>query len=318
MGWERKRGKLHEFNRLLRGAQDTSFMPIGGTPPTAPRGVRYVITLDADTRLPIGAVRPAGRHRRASAQLRRAWIRKRQARGGGLRASCSRASRRSCRPPRRARCSSACSPRPRAWTCMRRGVGRVSGSVRRRQLHRQGPVRRGCLRGRAAPAALPEDAVLSHDLLESVFARCALVSDIELFEDFPSHAEVAAARAAPLGTRRLATAALDLRRAQAAASARSAAGRCSTICAARCWRPRLLATLVASWSIPQAPRLAWLLAARRGVVVAGAARLVAGAAAGPARHLLAPSLAHACAEELRGGVGYAVVALATSVARRRG
>ena len=26
MGWERKRGKLHEFNRLLRGATDTSFM----------------------------------------------------------------------------------------------------------------------------------------------------------------------------------------------------------------------------------------------------------------------------------------------------
>ena len=26
MGWERKRGKLHEFNRLLRGATDTSFV----------------------------------------------------------------------------------------------------------------------------------------------------------------------------------------------------------------------------------------------------------------------------------------------------
>ena len=26
MGWERKRGKLHELNRLLRGATDTSFL----------------------------------------------------------------------------------------------------------------------------------------------------------------------------------------------------------------------------------------------------------------------------------------------------
>ena len=26
IGWERKRGKLEEFNRLLRGAQDTSFV----------------------------------------------------------------------------------------------------------------------------------------------------------------------------------------------------------------------------------------------------------------------------------------------------
>ena len=29
MGWERKRGKLHELNRLLRGATDTSFVGDG-------------------------------------------------------------------------------------------------------------------------------------------------------------------------------------------------------------------------------------------------------------------------------------------------
>jgi cyclic beta-1,2-glucan synthetase len=51
MGWERKRGKLHELNRLLRGATDTSFVR-DGRPPAVPSGVRYVITLDADTRLP--------------------------------------------------------------------------------------------------------------------------------------------------------------------------------------------------------------------------------------------------------------------------
>ena len=52
MGWERKRGKLHELNRLLRGATDTTFMPVAGRPSQVPNGVRYVITLDADTRLP--------------------------------------------------------------------------------------------------------------------------------------------------------------------------------------------------------------------------------------------------------------------------
>src|SRR5438477_4201491 len=51
IGWERKRGKLHELNRLLRGATDTSFVTT-----LVPPGVRYVITLDADTRLPRGAV----------------------------------------------------------------------------------------------------------------------------------------------------------------------------------------------------------------------------------------------------------------------
>jgi cyclic beta-1,2-glucan synthetase len=57
MGWERKRGKLHELNRLLRGAADTTFVEVGGRPPAVPADIRYVITLDADTRLPLDAAR---------------------------------------------------------------------------------------------------------------------------------------------------------------------------------------------------------------------------------------------------------------------
>jgi Glycosyltransferase family 36/Glycosyl hydrolase 36 superfamily, catalytic domain len=52
MGWERKRGKLHELNQLLRGALDTTFVEVGGRRPVIPPHIRYVITLDADTRLP--------------------------------------------------------------------------------------------------------------------------------------------------------------------------------------------------------------------------------------------------------------------------
>ncbi len=48
MGWERKRGKLHELNRLLRGDKNTSFYP---TSPYLPMDCRFVMTLDADTRL---------------------------------------------------------------------------------------------------------------------------------------------------------------------------------------------------------------------------------------------------------------------------
>ncbi|MGH7194354.1 MAG: GH36-type glycosyl hydrolase domain-containing protein, partial [Candidatus Saccharimonadales bacterium] len=51
MAWERKRGKLNEFNRLLRGALDTSFTVASGDLEPLPR-IRYVITLDADTQLP--------------------------------------------------------------------------------------------------------------------------------------------------------------------------------------------------------------------------------------------------------------------------
>ena len=51
MGWERKRGKLQEFNRLLRGDGDTSFTVCSAPLERLP-AVRYVLTLDADTTLP--------------------------------------------------------------------------------------------------------------------------------------------------------------------------------------------------------------------------------------------------------------------------
>src|SRR2546430_16723834 len=51
MGWERKRGKIEEFNALLRGATNTSFHIMVGDRSILEK-VRYVITLDADTRLP--------------------------------------------------------------------------------------------------------------------------------------------------------------------------------------------------------------------------------------------------------------------------
>nr|WP_251860863.1 hypothetical protein [Clostridium sp. Marseille-Q2269] len=51
MGWERKRGKLEEFNKLVRGEEDTSYNVISGNIKTL-RNVKYVITLDADTKLP--------------------------------------------------------------------------------------------------------------------------------------------------------------------------------------------------------------------------------------------------------------------------
>jgi cyclic beta-1,2-glucan synthetase len=57
MGWERKRGKLHELNQFLRGATNTTFISLGGLPPETIPAVRYVITLDTDTGLPRGAAR---------------------------------------------------------------------------------------------------------------------------------------------------------------------------------------------------------------------------------------------------------------------
>jgi cyclic beta-1,2-glucan synthetase len=53
MGWERKRGAIVEFNRLLRGGRDTGFDIVTPDLSALPR-IKYVITLDADTCLPMG------------------------------------------------------------------------------------------------------------------------------------------------------------------------------------------------------------------------------------------------------------------------
>ena len=89
IGWERKRGKLHELNRLLRGATDTTFMPTDGRPPAVPSGVRYVVTLDADTRLPretvqrlIGKMAHPLNHPRFDPDARRVGVRPRATASG--------------------------------------------------------------------------------------------------------------------------------------------------------------------------------------------------------------------------------------------
>ena len=46
----------------------------------------------------------------------------------------------------------------------------------------------------ALEGQIPENSVLSHDLLEGIFARAGLASDIEVVEEFPSRYAVAAAR----------------------------------------------------------------------------------------------------------------------------
>ncbi len=56
MGYERKRGKLMEFNALLRGGSRERFSAIVGDT-TVLSSIKYVITLDTDTQLPRDAAR---------------------------------------------------------------------------------------------------------------------------------------------------------------------------------------------------------------------------------------------------------------------
>lgn len=55
MGWERKRGKIEEFNDFLHGGAKEAFPVVEGDVDGL-RGTRYVVTLDADTVAPPGAV----------------------------------------------------------------------------------------------------------------------------------------------------------------------------------------------------------------------------------------------------------------------
>jgi len=57
IGWERKRGALVELNRLLLGHDNTSFKVICGDISKIIGKIKYVITLDADTKLPIDAAK---------------------------------------------------------------------------------------------------------------------------------------------------------------------------------------------------------------------------------------------------------------------
>ena len=192
MGWERKRGKLHEFNRLLRGATDTTFVAVSGKAPVAPSGVRYVITVDEDTKLPIGTVRRlvgAAAH----ALNRPVWdeAARRVVHGYGV------------LQPR----VTPVFPTRREATIYQRVFAGPSGmdpyaaaaSDVYQDLFGEGSytgkglydvdVFESALAGR-----VPQNAMLSHDLFEGIFARSGLVSDVEFFDEFPSNAQVAATR----------------------------------------------------------------------------------------------------------------------------
>ncbi len=255
MGWERKRGKLHEFNRLLRGAIDTSFTPINGLSAVAPRDVRYVITLDADTQLPLGTVcQLVG----AAAHPLNCPVfdpkAKRVVEGYGLLQP-----RVTSTLPQRLERS--------AFLRLISGSGGYDPYARAVSDVYQDLFGHGIYMGKglynvdAFEAALagrvPENTQLSHDLFESVFARCALVSDIELFEEFPARSSVAASR-----SHRWARGDWQLLRWIFGPSGQDMPliGRWHMLDNLRrsLSAPGNFFTLVVSWAIPVAPTMTWL------------------------------------------------------------
>ena len=192
MGWERKRGKLHELNQLMRGSTETSFIATAGTAPSAIPGVRFVITLDADTRLPRGAAhRLIGTMAHPLNRPRHDPTAGRVVEGYAI------------VQPR----ITPSLPTDREGSLFQKAFSGPSGldpyaaavSDVYQDLFQEGSYTgKGIYEIDAFEAALtgkvPDNTMLSHDLFEGTFARAALASDIELIEEFPTHFEASAAR----------------------------------------------------------------------------------------------------------------------------
>lgn len=190
MGYERKRGKLADLNAILRGHGQDRFMTIIGDVSIL-RGADFVITLDSDTQLPRDVAReliatmahPLNRPRfdartgcvtggysilqpRVAISLpstSQSWFARLFAGDPGI------------------------DPYTRAVSDVYQDLF-SEGSFIGKGIYDIDAFERAC------QSRFPENSILSHDLLEGCYARSALVSDILLFEDFPSHYQADASR----------------------------------------------------------------------------------------------------------------------------
>lgn len=180
MGYERKRGKLADLNATLRGAKGRFATVIGNV--TALLKVRFVITLDTDTQLPRDAARQmieamahplnrpvldvTGKHitdgysilqPRVGVSLpssQKSWFVKLMSGDSGV------------------------DPYTRVVSDLYQDMFQV-GSFIGKGIYDVDSFEHLC-------GNFPENAILSHDLLESCYCRSALLSDVILYEDFPS------------------------------------------------------------------------------------------------------------------------------------
>ena len=90
-----------------------------------------------------------------------------------------------------------------------RRLGHLPGPLRGRQSTPARASTTSTRSPRALAGRVPENAVLSHDLFEGLFARCALVSDLEVVDDYPSTVLAHTQATAPMGAGRLADRGLD-------------------------------------------------------------------------------------------------------------
>jgi len=181
MGWERKRGKLEDFNDALRGKAGHFDTIVG--PAERLEGVRYVITLDSDTQLPrdsawqlVGTIAHPLNRPHYDPKLGRVTE------GYGIlqpRVGISMPSANRTRFARLFAGEPGIDPYTRMVSDVYQDVFE-EGSFIGKGIY-DVDIFQQAIGGR-----LPENRVLSHDLLEGGHARSGLVSDVLLFEEYPS------------------------------------------------------------------------------------------------------------------------------------
>ncbi|MDT8341056.1 MAG: glucoamylase family protein [Longimicrobiales bacterium] len=180
MAWERKRGKLREFNRLLLRGSDTGLEVRVGRR-EALEGVRFVLTLDADTFLPRGAAsRLAGT---LAHPLNRPVFDARRRLVHGY---------------------TVVQPRVDTYPGGATRFSRIFQGDEGLDLYShassdvyQDLFGRGIYAGKgiydveafegSLDGRVPENALLSHDLFEGVHGRVGLASDVGVLEDYPDY-----------------------------------------------------------------------------------------------------------------------------------
>ncbi|HVI59124.1 MAG TPA: glucoamylase family protein, partial [Luteimonas sp.] len=182
MGFERKRGKLAALNAFLREGDASAFsLVVGDT--AALHGVRYVITLDTDTRLPRDAARELVGTLAHPLNHARMDRRRRVVTGGyGI---------------LQPRVGTSMGGERRSWYARLYGsepgidpYTRTVSDVYQDLFGEGSFVGKGIYDLEAFEQALaarfPDNRILSHDLLEGCYARAGVVSDVQLYEDYPA------------------------------------------------------------------------------------------------------------------------------------
>ena len=251
MGRERKRGKLADLNAMLRTGDASAFSVVEGD--TQPLGnVRYVITLDTDTQLPRDAAlefvatlaHPLNRARWDESSGR-------VVSGYGI-----------LQPRVGVSLSGTQRSRYARWFGSEPGIDPYTRAVSDvyQDLFGEGSfIGKGIYDvetfERALAGRFPDNAILSHDLLEGCYARSGLMSDTQLYEDYPARyaADVARRHRWIRGDWQLLPWLLPRVRLEAGSRERNPRPRCragnySTTCAAASSPAAMLALFAIGWS----------------------------------------------------------------------